>query len=306
MTLTTSSRPAPRAGFSLVELMVVIGIITVLVAITGVALQKTVEGRRNAVSREQVTKLQQSLDAEYERIVRQCADDQRNKKIDKSVMDYAENDPNRALAIWTALKLRQHFPDSFAEALSPVNVSNQQTGQVVFSLKPLATFEKVRGLASNGNEAEETGALLYIILTDKTVSGGGAMASSADDLGQHRRVNFVTRQGGTKDLETFVDGWNNSVGFRRWEKNQEIQSSPYTDGARGNRDPLDPKNLVYGWADTVRGGPTGDMSNPTFGFTGVNRMITAYSVGKDQTLGTSDDLFGYRLRQYGNTGSVAP
>jgi hypothetical protein len=107
-------------------------------------------------------------------------------------------------------------------------------------------------------------------------------------------------------LETFVDGWNNSVGFRRWEKNQEIQSSPYTDANRANRDPLDPRNLVFGWADTNKGGPTGAMTGTPFGFTGVNRMVTVYAPGKDEVTGTADDMWGYRLRQFGNTGSVAP
>jgi hypothetical protein len=136
--------------------------------------------------------------------------------------------------------------------------------------------------------------LLYIILSKKSVAGGGAMASSADDLSQSMQRQVTI---GGRTFNTFADKWENSVGFRRWAKDAEVQDSPYTDPKLGNKDPLDPRNLVFGWADSIK---RQDMSNPTFGFTGVNRVANVFSVGRDQAPGTPDDMLGYRLRRHGN------
>ena len=124
MTLTTRApvaRPTPpaRAGFTLIELLVVLAIIGIMLAILGVALQKTVEGQKVRTTKGELYKLQQSLDAEYDRVIKKCAEDQRSSTgLPQPIVTYAEGDPNRALAIWTALNLRRQFPETFVEAQS--------------------------------------------------------------------------------------------------------------------------------------------------------------------------------------------
>ncbi len=297
-------RRAARPGFTLVELLVVIAIIAILVSLTGAAIQKTVEGQRNRSTKDQLQKLQKAVDLEYERVVKACADDQRKPNgIPKEIVDYADKDPNRALAIWTALKLRQHFPESFAEALTGIQVVDiNDPTKIIYTLWPLETFRgELQGASSNGVPNEESGALLYIILTKKSVSGGGAMGTAGDDLSQSmkRRVNF-----GAKELETFSDAWGNTVGFRRWDQNPEVQTDQtYLDLKPNqfnpnNKDPLDPRNLVLGWTPDPYG-KSGQMKSFLL-FNGMNRVTTVYSPGKDQTTGTPDDIIGYRLRRHGN------
>ncbi len=327
MTLTTrapAARPAPpaRAGFTLIELLVVLAIIGIMLAILGVALQKTVEGQKVRTTKGELYKLQQSLDAEYDRVIKKCAEDQRSSTgLPQPIVAYAEGDPNRALAVWTALNLRRQFPETFAEALSPVSVVplngavgfSLRAGPVppgtVYTLQRLETFPgELQGIALPGSypSNEESGALLYIILAKKSVSGGGAMAGAADDLSAtaQRKAAF-----GGKELPTFADQWTNTVGFRRWYGSQtgdlaEVQGTPYVDAKNtGNIDPIDPRNLVFGWklANTQPPQPntTKIAEMRVFGFTGANRLATVYSLGKLKTDPT-DDIFGFRLRKFGN------
>ena len=331
MTLTTrapAARPAPpaRAGFTLIELLVVLAIIGIMLAILGVALQKTVEGQKVRTTKGELYKLQQSLDAEYDRVIKKCAEDQRSSTgLPQPIVAYAEGDPNRALAIWTALNLRRQFPETFVEAQSAVFVTQNNTSgalairvapvpageTAVYTLQPLETFRgELQGIVLPGGYPvnEESGALLYVILAKKSVSGGGAMAGAADDLSAtaQRKAAF-----GGKELPTFADQWINTVGFRRWYGSQtgdlaEVQAAPYLDAKKtGNIDPIDPRNLVAGWtlpsppnaANTANTRKRTEMT--TFGFTGANRMATVYSLGKLKTDPT-DDIFGFRLRKFGN------
>jgi prepilin-type N-terminal cleavage/methylation domain-containing protein len=284
MILTTSRRAATaRPGFTMVELLMVTLIVTILLSITVVGLQKATDSQKNRTSKEQVYKLQQSLDSEYNRVVDACRSDQTNKKIPQPVVDYCEGDINRALAVWMAMKLRQQFPQSFAEAVTPF------TAIPGYSLSPHQAFTVVSGATSNGQANEESGALLYLILATKTASGGGAMASSADDLGQQRKVTF-----GSVPLNTFVDAFGRSVGFNRWEASALVQQPPFVDLKNSNKDPLDPRNLVFGWANTTKQ----PQMQTLLGFNNQNRTANVYSLGKDLTDPT-DDIVGCTLRSFG-------
>jgi type II secretory pathway pseudopilin PulG len=311
MRLTTSSRRArTRAGINLVELLVVIAIISVLVALLGVALSKTTERQRNRSTNDQLYKLQQSIDQEYDKVVKQCDKDAQTGQMPSGLVGYADNNPERARAIWTALKLRQHFPESFAEAVVPLTLIDQTSGAVLFSLESLEVFKQFRSTATGpggtplpniqaASVTEERAALLYVILAKKSASGGGAMAAAADDLGLQRKVNYTGINGGAnRELQTFADSWGGSVGFYRAygldpAHLPEIQAPPYTTATGANKDPLDPRNLVFGWNTTPQ--KRGDMD--FLGFRGRNRMMTVYSLGKSPTDAT-DDLWGHRHRQY--------
>lgn len=319
MPLTTSLRPATaRPGFTLVEMLMVVTIVTILLALTVVGLQKATDSQKNRTSREQVYKLQQSLDVEYQRVLEACRNDQGAQRIPQQVVAYCDNDANRALAVWTAMKLRQQFPDSFAEAVTPF------TGIPGYSLTANQAFASVSGLgsaaATPAPDPNEKAALLYLILATKSVSGGGAMASSADDLGLQMTVTI-----GNKPFKAFVDAWGRPVFFNRWfgtgvasnPAESDLQTNAEYYGSlnqfnAANKDPLDPRNLVIGWKDAsgqtnpklaqMAAGPPGGLS-----FTGLNRTPTVYSLGKDpnptaqdsEHPGPADDIIGFRLRRAG-------
>ena len=229
MRLTTSSRRArTRAGISLVELLVVIAIIAVLVSLLGAALSKTLERQKNSSTNAQLYKLQQEIDQEYSIVVAKCEKDAQTGQIPSGLVSYADNNPERAKAIWTALHLRRHFPESFAEAVVPLTLIERPSGNVLFSLESLEVFKQFRSTATDpttGNPlpniqaasvTEERGALLYVILAKKSASGDGAMANAADDLSLQRKLAYTGINGGAnRELQTFADAWSGSIAFRR-------------------------------------------------------------------------------------------
>jgi prepilin-type N-terminal cleavage/methylation domain-containing protein len=306
--------PSPRIGFTLVELLVVIAIIAVLISLLGVALQKTVERQKNGSTKDQLNKLQQSLDSEYDRVVQKCAQDQTSGQIPDVVVSFCDNDKNRAKAVYTALHLRRQFPETFTEANSTLTLTDPATGNS-YVLQPLTTFAAVKTLTSGTNAAnEESGALLYMILANKAVGANSAMAQSADDLSQ-----AATRQAtfGATPLKTFSDPWGNSIGFRRWygsnaaTDNVIVQQPPYVDANpnpfnAANKDPLDTRNLLLGWSNTTKLTTLNNLPGATpaglnLMFNGLNRTPTAYSPGKVPTPPTYvNGIWGYPLRRYGN------
>ena len=311
MILTTSSRRArTRAGISLVEMLVVVAIIAVLVSLTGAALSKMLERQKNRSTNDQLYKLQQEIDQEYSIVVAKCEKDAQTGQMPAGLLTYADNNPERAKAIWTALHLRRHFPESFAEAVVPLTLIDQNTGAVLFSLESLEVFKQFRSTATAANGTPlpniqatsvtaERAALLYVILAKKSASGGGAMATAADDLSLQRKVAYTGINGGAnRELQTFADAWSGSIAFRRAygldpADLPEIQGQPYTTATGANKDPLDPRNLVFGWNTTAQ--KRGDMD--FLGFRARNRMMTVYSLGKSATDPT-DDIWGHRHRQH--------
>jgi hypothetical protein len=252
------------------------------VALTGAAVYKTAEIQKARSTKNQLFKLQQSLDAEYERIVKQCETDQLQGRVPKEVVAFCDNDRERIRAVWTAMKLRQHFPDSFAEAASGFGIPG-------YTLPPLATFVNLQGVPAP-DLATQSAVLLYIILAEKSVSGGGAMAASADELGTTREIPL-----GNKGFRVFLDPYENPIGFQRWRQSEDVQTPDYVDVKAAFFDPLDPTGKILNWSDATKR----DATRSALQFNNRNRLATVYSLGKDRRFGTDDDLYGYVLRRHG-------
>ena len=311
MILATRARRA-SAGFTLIELLVVITVIAILLSLTGVAYQKAVEGQRNRSTDDLGNRLQPALEAEYDAVVQQAAKDIRNNTVQQpqysQVLTYCDNDPDRARAVWTAAKLRQHFPETFAEAKSPVLIYPGGP-----TLPALSTFlgPDLSSLSSGGT-IPDSAALLYIILAKKSAGGSGGF--QADDVTNGMQMDVAYTGGSAR---VFRDGWGNPVAFKRWvmlENNNEVQSQPYVDAKldtlinpSANRDTLDTANKVFTWKQANRTADprAAQMAAAPYLFNGQNRIITVWSPGKDTVFDpnlANDDLAGYRLRRLGNKG----
>jgi prepilin-type N-terminal cleavage/methylation domain-containing protein len=325
-----TGRARPRRGVTLVELLVVIAILTVLLALTSAAVMKTKASAANNRTSEYVVKLQKALGGEVERVNARAGN---GANVPAALLAYADGNAQRARAINVAVEQLRYFPQTFAEATSDVYLiqngsSLYRFAQVAMNKYPtlksgesvlytwthLKHFEAVFPLVTATDTYaanQESGALLYVILSQASAAGGGAMAAAADDLTAAQKLNVTL--GGTQ-LATFADGFQNSIGFSRWYAQAEVQSAPYAvSGAGGNADPLDPQNLCYGWAAY---NPTAQADGNTkaqqvynlLQFANQNRVTTAYSYGANGTADKvpdvygNDDVFGFRTSQPGNKG----
>jgi len=313
MRLTTRARR--RAGFTLIEMLVVIAIIVILIGLSSAALMKTVERQNYARTREQITKLQTSLNSELAEVNKKA----RAADIDQYLLQYCEGDEKRARAVLVAMYQRQQFPQDFNEASTGSFITQDTNGRlhlrvggnggeyVWFQVKPLVVFTNnttgVGGLTAPGTANAESGVLLYIALTQKS-NTSGAMGSSGDDLTNATRVDI---QFGGQKREAFADGFKFALGFRRWESDIEAQGADYVDQKLVYKDPLDPAphnvgrwNLIlnvtdYKRAEMAQLGFSAGTSASSY------RLASVYSFGKDK-VASADDVHGFRILKIGNTG----
>lgn len=327
--MTRTEWKRTRSGITLIEILVVIAIIGVLLALTAAALQKTVEGQKVRSSEAQVLKLQDALNQEYERVVATADKQAQNKQgtAFKEIEQMCEHEPTRTRSVWIALQLRLAFPETFAEATARFQVTDSN-GNLLGQINPLPMFAGMPTYtgASPFSAEEESGALLYLILSKRSVQGGGAMATAAEDLteGTRRKVSFNGRE-----METFADAFQQSVGFKRWEQSltgnpqYEVQNSPHVDPAKAyataptaNRDPLDPTGKTYAWLNSLPtmpapGDPRRALMDVRFlAFNQQNRVPSVYSLGRTKVDRATpvpnptplDDILGFRLAKPGQRG----
>lgn len=311
-----STRTRRRAGFTLIEMLVVIAIIVVLIGLTSAALMKTVERQSYARSREQITKLQTSLNSELAEVNKKA----RAAEIDQYLLQYCEGDEKRARSVLVAMYQRQQFPQTFNEATNGSYITQDTNGLLhlrvgsvpggetaYFRVLPLAVFTSgttgVQGLTPPGTANDESGVLLYIALTQKS-NAGGAMGNSGDDLTNAMRIDI---QFGGQKREAFADGFKLALGFRRWESDSEAQGPDYVDQKLAYKDPLDPAPHNVGrWAliPNVTDYKRAEMAALGFsaGTSGSSyRLASVYSFGKDK-VASGDDVHGFRVLKIGNTG----
>jgi prepilin-type N-terminal cleavage/methylation domain-containing protein len=191
------TRIRQRAGFTLIELLIVIAIIGILMSLTGAAVFKTIQVKRRSNTQQTVQKLYLQLQRQMKAVI----DDARTEPVtsNQPLMTLAGGDANRARIIWIKMRLKQQFPQSYAEAINPA------PGY----LNPEPAYGRIlAGKSSANNPLTESAACLLMALT--AVSRRGAQ-QDADFLNSLERTD--TDGDGIPEI---CDGYGNAVAFFRW------------------------------------------------------------------------------------------
>ncbi len=288
MRLKTSPRRARRAGFTLIEMLVVISIIVVIIGVGIGATMRFRDAATNAAGDNQLKQMQIALNDQYQAVVNDC----HKNKTPEAVLVYSGGNKDRAQAIHTAAMLRAHFPETFAEATTSFSIGTQ-----AYNNPPRGAFKQVAG--SSGLSLDEQAAvLLYLVLSEQAVGLGNSEVRSAESN---------VKDSAGKEFKVFVDPRGTPVRYYRWAQSAQLDATPYGHASpAGSLDPLDPRKLVAGtpYASTPTTGLNAAPLN--LRFTNNNRVPSVVSFGKnkvnDNFAPEADDSVGYRLNRQGNQG----
>lgn len=299
-----------RAGFSLIELLVVISMIALLAALTVGTVFKVRARQDITNSEETLRKINTLLDNRWKTVLDAAAEDSRQGRVPDAVLTFAGNDKERAKAIWTYLKLKNEFPTTFTEAKTPIFLGGVQV------LNARAVYGALPNSAG-GNDDKESAACLFLALS---ATGNRGQVSTGDGLQNQTKDVAI----GSTNLKVFVDSWGTPIAFTRMAYGGELNTP--RPGA-SSIDPCDPQGKLAGWAPAsltqlwqgVSNPPgpltTGIRTNYSTAFGGISATYpgatsgwapSLVSAGPDRafsgTLGTGDDLVSYRLRKEGAKG----
>jgi type II secretory pathway pseudopilin PulG len=209
-----SQRPG-RPSFTVLELLVVIGIIAVIISLTTAAVMAIIRSQETSTTAGAIRKVNGELQA----YVRTVLDQAKELPIPASVTNLAGGDPRRAKVIWQKLQLKRNFPMTFREALYPWAVDGDPTKASPISqtdLPPVDSYVKaVQPLVAAGAFAppgtfipDESSHLLLLALS---TTRRGVSFDPEQALGPSA-IYFDAAH----NIRGFADAWGQPVVFFRW------------------------------------------------------------------------------------------
>jgi prepilin-type N-terminal cleavage/methylation domain-containing protein len=307
---TRPTRTPARDGFTLVELIVVVGIILALVSLSVAGIMKALNYQQRRNTETLVQKLDQALQKQWIRVI----DTAKSETPSATDMALANGDSRRAQVIHILAALKRDFPTSFAEVAAPPGwLSPNQA--YVRALPPPATW-------GNYSPEQQSSACLYLIL--KQARRGGDFDPDTSLSSQE----LVTDANGVKMI---YDAWGKDpanpnrgpVVFVRWPSAPLLASStvgtlqPFS--ATNPPDKEDPEGLLsqswWAWMLTQPANvqtaaaqlfsatgqsfpfPLYPVNPPGAATAGQQYRLTPviWSYGSDGNPRTKDDIFNFDL-----------
>jgi prepilin-type N-terminal cleavage/methylation domain-containing protein len=204
------TRMPPRSGFTLIEMVVVIGIILLLVSLSAAGIMRilNLQQRRNTESA--ILKLDKGFNQQWKTVI----DTAKTEQINPIAQLLAGTDglaPNRARVIHILLCLKREFPTTFAEAVNPVPISAADLATL--GLQPFAPNQDyVRTLQGAQAGHTESSACLYLALKERR---RGTDFDPDTALSSQEVVLPIPGDG----LKEIWDGWGRPINFQRWPYN---------------------------------------------------------------------------------------
>jgi prepilin-type N-terminal cleavage/methylation domain-containing protein len=235
-----------RAGFSLMELVVVMLIIAVLASLTAAGVFAVISSQRVSNTKSTLNKLTPILKLQWNAVAEQAAREwdnspaTRTKFLTTYVTPIAGSSASPGLqrVIYVKLKLVQTFPMSFDEVLMPASSSYTSPNM----LPALTAYKKklqAQGITgSNSTTGPYESSALLLMALQEGISG---QKLNPDDLGNSSLVNFSA---GTGTLQALVDGWGSPVAFFRWPTANTDLNPGSLPQAGTNHDLTDPQGYL--------------------------------------------------------------
>ncbi len=301
------------AGFTLIELLVVIAILGVLSALGAGAYFRIRTGQQLKNTEETVSKIEAGFQSLWKAELDEARDAFLGKKPGFSVQvdtvkALADNDQDRAKAVWTYIWMRRAFPQTFTEATTPITITT--TPSVTMPVLTTFTSPAFTALAAPANtQADEAAVILYRLLTTKgsrgQVFGNEAIGALSKPL----------PDGNTAGQRVFTDTFGNAITYQRMSSgNGELDAPPFTKAA-SNNDPFDPPGRLTAGTWTPANKTTSLTAAGRAAFNGTNWLPTIISRGSAPDWGTlataspttpalvpNGFTAGYKLRRQGARG----
>ncbi len=291
-----TTHAAARRGFSLVELLTVLAILSILVALTASGVIKTIDYQHRSNTSTLLNKVHGELSKQWTATL----DTAKGETPSPTVVSMAGGDPERAKVIWIKFRLKQEFPMSYAEALNP-------GGGVVPIVDLPSRYARDLGGRTNANNPLTESAACLLLALKKTRRGTGFNAEQAFGASAMKDTDG-------DGLPELVDSWGTAVFFYRWGTGSlELDQLGGARTSNLTRDREDPGHTLMNmnWNSSAgatqfaqllhairyNNAPYSWYTEPTVVSAGGNRLF-----GLDGTMAVvngqdaSDNLYTFRLR----------